>query len=156
MVIEAFGTFDVVHEVSQDQVVIDNPPLENNILEINVPREHEILMEELTIKVTTPLYERSATSMLSITLLLFDLSTMHGIIHIFVDELFSLLRNELLPNNNKLLTTSYEARKPIKTFGLSYDSIHTCTNGCVLFQGDYKHANVCPKLCNTLRFMEGS
>jgi hypothetical protein len=156
MVIEAFGTFEVVHEVFQDQVVLDNPPLENNTLQLNVPREHEILMEELTIKATTPLYERSAISMLFVTLLLFDLSIMHGVIHTFVDELFSLLRKELLSKNNKLPATSYEARKPIKTLGFSYDSIHTCINGCVLFQGNYKLANLCPKLCNTLRSIEGS
>lgn len=119
MVIEAFGTFEVLHEVSQDQVVLDNPPLENNTLELNVPHEHEILMEELTIKATTPLYERFAISMLSATLLLFDLSVMHGVIHTFVDELFSLLRKELLLKNNKLPATSYEACKPIKMLGLS-------------------------------------
>jgi hypothetical protein len=57
MVTEAFGTFDTVHEVSQDQVALDNPPLENNTIEIHVPHEHEIIMEELTIKASTPLYK---------------------------------------------------------------------------------------------------
>jgi len=28
MVIKAFGTSDAIHEVSQDQVAFDNPPLE--------------------------------------------------------------------------------------------------------------------------------
>lgn len=74
-----------------DQVVLGNPPLENDTLEINVPHEHGILMEEVTIKTRTPLYERFAT-MLSATLLLFDLSTVHGIIHTFVDELFYFLQ----------------------------------------------------------------
>jgi len=64
MVTEAFGTFDAVHEVFQNQIAIDNPPLENNTSDLHVPHEHEILMEELTIKATTPLYERYATSML--------------------------------------------------------------------------------------------
>jgi hypothetical protein len=48
-------------------------------------------MGELTIKATTPLYEGFATSMLSTTLLLLNLSIVHGVIHTFVDELFSLL-----------------------------------------------------------------
>jgi hypothetical protein len=108
-----------------------------------------------TIKAITPLYEGFVTSMLSATLLLLNLSTVHGVTHTFVDELFSLWQEELLPKNNKLPTTSYKAHKLIKTFGLCYDSIHTCVNGCVLFRGDYKHANVCPK-CKTPRFMEGS
>jgi len=48
-----------------------------------------------------------------------------------MDELFSLLRKKLLPKGNKMPTTTYEALKLIKELGLSYDSIHTCTNGCV-------------------------
>ncbi len=39
--------------------------------------------------------------MMSTTLLLLNLSTMHGVIHTFMDELFSLLWNKLLPKNNK-------------------------------------------------------
>jgi hypothetical protein len=92
-------------------------------------------MEELTIKATTPLYERFATNMLSATLLSFDLNTMHGVIHTFVDELFYLLQKELLLNNNKLPTTSYEACKPINMLGFSYDSIHTCIKGVYYSKG---------------------
>ncbi len=92
MVIKAFETFDAIHEVSQNQVAFDNPPLENNTPHVDVPHEHEILMEELTIKATTPLYEGFATNMLSATLLLLNLSIVHVITHTFVDELFSLLR----------------------------------------------------------------
>jgi len=57
---------------------------------------------------------------------------MHGVTHTFVDKLFSLLQKELLSKNNKLLETSYEAYKLIKTFGLSYDSIHTCKWVCII------------------------
>jgi hypothetical protein len=52
-----------------------------------------------------------------------------------MDELFSLLQKKLLPKENKMLTTSYEAFKFIRSLGLSYDSIHACVNGCVLFRG---------------------
>jgi hypothetical protein len=30
MVIEAFGIYDAIHDVFQNQVAFDNPPLENN------------------------------------------------------------------------------------------------------------------------------
>ncbi len=57
--------------------------------------------------------------------------------------------------NNKMPTTIYEAQKIVKSLGLTYESIHACSNGCVFFQDNYKHVQVCLK-CNTSRFMEGS
>jgi hypothetical protein len=79
----------------------------------------------------------------------------HGVIHTFMDDFFSLLQKELLPKNNKMLTSSYEVHKLIKSLGLTYDSIHAYVNGCVLFRKKYKHIHVCPKY-NTSRFAEGS
>ncbi len=49
-----------------------------------------------------------------------------------MDELLSLLCLEL-QKWNKMLATTYEALILMKTCGLSYDSIHACTNGCVFF-----------------------
>jgi predicted nucleic acid-binding Zn-ribbon protein len=54
-----------------------------------------------------------------------------------------------------MLVTSYEDLKLIKSFGLSYDSIHACANGCVFFQDTLSHLQVCPK-CGTDRFVDGS
>jgi hypothetical protein len=86
--------------------------------------------------------------MLSATLFLLNLNIVHGVVHTFMDELSSLLKNELLPNNNKMPTTSYEAHKLIKSLGLTYESIHAYTNGCVFFRESLKP--------NTIRYMEGS
>ncbi len=54
-----------------------------------------------------------------------------------------------------MLITTYEAFKLIKKLGLSYDSIQSYTNGCVIFKSTLKHSKVCPK-CNTNRFVENS
>jgi hypothetical protein len=54
-----------------------------------------------------------------------------------------------------MLATSYEALKLIKSFGLSYDSIHACANGCVFFRNTLSHLQVCPN-CGTDRFVDGS
>lgn len=89
------------------------------------------------------------------TLLHLNLNIVHGVTHTFMDELFSLLQKKLLPNNNKMLTSSYKVRKLIKSLGLTYDSIHASANGCVLFREKYKHIHVRPK-CNTSRVVEGS
>jgi hypothetical protein len=85
-----------------------------------VSRQHEVVMEAMIIKTSTPLYEGSSTSMLAAMLLLLNLRTVHGVNNVFMDEFFSLLRKELLPKGNKMLVNTYEAFKLIKTFGLSY------------------------------------
>jgi hypothetical protein len=58
----------------------------------------------------------------------------------FMDELFSLLHWMLLLKDNKMPTTSYEARLLIKSMGLKYESIHACWN-------NFKQLDKCPK-CN--------
>jgi hypothetical protein len=64
--------------------------------------------------------------------LLLNSKTIHGVSNSFMDELFSLLRKELLPKGNKLHATTDEAMKTIKVFRLSYEYIHACIDGCVL------------------------
>jgi hypothetical protein len=112
-------------------------------------------MESMTTKASTLLFEGYFMNMLSTMLLLLNLKTIHGVINVFTDELFSLLRMGLLPKGNKMPTTTYEALKLIKELGLCYDSIHRCTNGCVFFQGTLKDCKVCPK-CNINRYVEES
>jgi hypothetical protein len=70
-----------------------------------------------------------------------------------MDEFFSLLQKELPPKGNKLLATTYEVMKTIKMFGLSYESIHACTNGCVLFKKTLFNVQQSPK-CGVSRFLE--
>jgi hypothetical protein len=92
--------------------------LGDTIDDINIPNPQggrdEALMEIMFTKASTPLYEGSSTSMLSTTLLLLNLRIIHGISNSFMDELFSLLRKELLPKGNKMPATTYEALKIIK------------------------------------------
>ncbi len=73
--------------------------------------------------------------MLSSILVFLNMKILHSISIAFIDEFFSLLRKTLLPKENKMLATSYEAFKLIKSLGLSYDSTHACANGCVFFRG---------------------
>jgi hypothetical protein len=82
-----------------------------------------MFMEELLTKAKTPFYDGCSTSMLVATLLLLNLNTVHVVSNTCMDELFSLLWRVLLPKDNKMPTTSYEAHKLIKSLGLTYDSI---------------------------------
>jgi hypothetical protein len=59
--------------------------------------------------------------------LLLNLKIVHRVNNVLVNELFSLLHLKLLPKVNKMLATTYETLKLVKTLGLNYDSIHACT-----------------------------
>ena len=103
----------------------------------------------------TPLYEGSPMNRLGTILMLLNLCSVHGVSNNFVDELFSFLKQDLLPRSNTLPNSRYEACKVIKTLGLAYDTIHACEMGCVLFRNELANATHCPK-CQLSRYVEGS
>ncbi|KAL4016784.1 hypothetical protein IC575_024441 [Cucumis melo] len=59
--------------------------------------------------------------------------------------------SELLPENNKMLISMYEAKKTLTTLGLSYQKIDACPNDCCLYRKDLADISRCPK-CNTSRW----
>jgi hypothetical protein len=118
MVVETFATTDGLQHLSEQQTPIKDQPLEDyhgneNVILENLTR-FEILLETMIMKASTPLYKGSSTSMLLAMLLLLNLRIMHAISNAFMDELFSLLWKELLPKDNKMLTSTYEAFKLIR------------------------------------------
>ena len=84
------------------------------------------------------------------TLLLLNCFTVFGISYAFADELLASM-HILLPNDNHLPHSHYEARKYVAKLGLSYNSIDACRNGCCLYRKDQKDALSCPK-CNAPRY----
>jgi hypothetical protein len=102
---------------------MENPPYDDNFQDDQ--QQHEILMDAMLAKASTPLYESFTTNILSTILFLLNLRIVHGVNNVFMNELFSLLHLEL-PKVNKMSATTYEALKLVKTLGLNYDSIHAC------------------------------
>ena len=47
-------------------------------------------------------------------------------------ELLVLLKN-MLPNDNMLLKSHYEAKKILCPVGIEYKKIHACPNDCILY-----------------------
>ncbi len=103
----------------------------------------------------TSMYEGCPISCLATILLLLNLCNTHGISNMFVDEHFSLLRLDLFPRDNIIPKLLYEVKTIVKWLGLSYNSIHACYNGFVLFKGKLKDSKACPK-CKRSRYIEGS
>jgi hypothetical protein len=51
------------------------------------------------------------------------------------EELLKLLK-KLLPKDNKLPTTTYEAKQMVCPLGLEVQKIHACPNDCILYRGE--------------------
>jgi len=112
------------------------------------------VMDELLEHARTPLFEGATTSRLVSTLLLLNCFAVFGVSNAFVTELLQLLRI-LLPSDNHLPTSHYEAQKYVGKLGLSYNIIHACRNGCCLFRKELQDAESCPK-CNAPRYKSQS
>jgi hypothetical protein len=58
-----------------------------------------------------------------------------------------------LPNGHILPKSMYESQKLLCALKMSYDQIHVCPKGCVLFRKEHKDVNYCPK-CKYSRYLE--
>jgi hypothetical protein len=59
----------------------------------------------------------------------------------------------LLPEDHVLPKSMYEAQKLLRALKMTYEQIHACPKGCVLFRKEYTEAKYCLK-CKLFRFME--
>ena len=57
----------------------------------------------------------------------------------------------MLPKDNKLPTTMYEAKQLVCPLGLEVQKIHVCPNDCILYRGEYENLDACP-VCSALRY----
>ena len=112
------------------------------------------VMEKLLLHARTSLFASATTSRLVSTLLLLNCFAVFGVSNAFADELLQLL-HIMLPNDNYLSRSHYEARKYVVKLGLSYNIIHACRNGCCMFRKELQDAKCCPK-CNAPRYKSTS
>jgi hypothetical protein len=59
----------------------------------------------------------------------------------------------LLPEDHVLPKSMYEAQKLLRALKMTYEKIHACLKGCVLFRKEYTEAKYYPK-CKSSWFME--
>jgi hypothetical protein len=74
-----------------------------------------------------------------------NLCTVHAVSNSFADELFTILHAHLLPEQNSLPKNYHAAKSLTRQLGLSYNSIHACDKGCILYRGEHAEAISCPK-----------
>ena len=50
----------------------------------------------------------------------------------------------MLPKDNELPESTYEAKKVVCPLGLELQKIHACPNDCILYRDEYEDLNACP------------
>lgn len=88
---------------------------------------------------------------LSASLLLLNLQSTHNVSNVFMDALFKLLGDHLLPAENTLPKSHDQAKSLLSQVGMEYHAIHACPNGCTLFWKDLEAATECPT-CEAKRY----
>lgn len=92
-----------------------------------------------------PLYLGSKHSKLSSLMKLYNVKGRYR----WVDNGFSTLLevlNGILPNDNSLHKSIYEAKKTMKILGLDYERLHACPNDCISYKNEYEFTDLseCP------------
>ena len=95
---------------------------------------------------------RDQFTRLSTTLKLCQLKVKNGWSDKSFTEMLKLLA-DILPPDNELPTSTYEAKKILCPLGMNVKKIHACPNNCVLFRNEYEHLHMCPK-CGASRFKQ--
>ncbi|KAI5350075.1 hypothetical protein L3X38_002966 [Prunus dulcis] len=90
---------------------------------------------------------------LSALVKLYNLKAKHGMSDVCFTELL-ILQGDLLTEGNTIPTSMYEAKKTLCALGLSYEKMHACPNGCILYRKEYEDSTNCPT-CGILRWKEG-
>ena len=108
----------------------------------NAEKEPEAL-HSLLEECEKPLYEGSKFNALSGLLKFQHLKGQYGWSDAGFDALLCTLK-DVLPKDNRIPNSMYEAKKLLKGVGLEYKKIHACENGRCLFWDEHEHASRCP------------
>ncbi|TYJ97926.1 transposon protein, putative, CACTA, En/Spm sub-class [Cucumis melo var. makuwa] len=80
---------------------------------------------------------------LSALVRLYNLKVRYGWSNTSFSEFLSII-SDLLPENNEIPTSLYEAKKTLGALGLSYQKIDACPNDCCLYRKEYANSTKCP------------
>jgi hypothetical protein len=92
-----------------------------------------------------PFYECLTLSNLVTTLLILNCCKTHGTTNAFVNELLGLLKRNVLPQPNTLISIEHEVTTILDKLGLTYNVIHLCLKGYILFYGPLERIDQCLK-----------
>jgi hypothetical protein len=152
---QLFDTFDLGDRLREDTPHVFEDEAEE-VDNVDGTEDFENL-DNLYQEGTKLVYGGTSVSVISATIVLINMAIIHNISNAYVDELLKYLSSMLLPKENRLPKSHYEAKRLIRKLGLIYHVIHTCPEGCVFYRGEYAHLANCPKPgCGKSRYIGGS
>jgi len=99
-----------------------------------------------------PLHRRTKVSKLDAIACLMAVKSQFSWSRESFDHLLAVI-DTLLPDDHVLPKNMYESQKIFRSLKMSYEQIHACPNGCILFRGAHADDKYCPK-CQSSRYME--
>jgi len=93
-----------------------------------------------------PLYLgcKNSLTLLSTVLSLVNVKAIYG----WSDKSFSSqlqVVNDMLPEENTLPKSYYQAKKILCPMGIEYQKIHACPNDCILYRNEFQEMHKCPR-----------
>ena len=112
---------------------------------------HAHIYDDLKTDSKKPLYVGCISfTWLSAVLGLVNLKARFGWSEKSFTELLVLLKN-MLPEENILPKSHYEAKKILCPVGMEYQKIHACPNGCIMYRNEFAKMRNCPT-CGVSRY----
>ena len=92
-----------------------------------------------------PIHDRSTVSQLDAIGCLMGLKFELNLSREGFDKMLAVI-GTLLSEGHILPKSMYESQKLLHALKMSYEHIHACSKGCVLFRKEYAEAKYCPKV----------
>ncbi|XP_062099684.1 uncharacterized protein LOC133805518 [Humulus lupulus] len=138
---------DYVNDDERDDTVemIGDAQFESNF----DPVKFQTMLED----VEKPIYPGcNKFTKLSTLLRLYNIKAKHGLSDKSFTDILSFL-GELLPENNEMPLSFYEAKKTLRFLGMQYEKINACPNDCILYRKRLVDENAC-LTCGELRWQK--
>lgn len=119
------------------------------------PKNHtrQQLWEEAKEHAEARIYAGARLSKLSTILEILNLKTKYNASDMLINDIFRLMHELILPQENSLPGSWKEAKKVLRAIGMKHEVIHACPNDCILFRKEHKHEVTCPE-CGASRYKE--
>lgn len=113
--------------------------MEHDVYVDNPNHFHKILEEG-----EMPLYSGcDQFTKLYATIKLYNLKAKYGWSDTSFTDLLVMIR-KMLPEDNLLPSSMYEARKSLSTLGMKYEKLHACSKDCILYRNEHANLVNCP------------
>ncbi|GJR27662.1 hypothetical protein Tco_1103894 [Tanacetum coccineum] len=110
-------------------------------------------LQQLFVESEKPLYAGCTNfTKLSAVLQLLTVKAEYGLSDVGFNKLLELF-NKMLPKNNELPTSTYQAKKLMCPLGLEVQRIDACPKDCILYRKGYKDLHKCP-VCKVSRYKD--